>query len=228
MLESTEDGPETENLRKTMDDMVERWEAVKEKTTKDREVIDKVLPLAKTFRDTTDTFTDWLLPAERKLENFEKLVADRNTVARQQEIAKKLREEVLEQKAQFDTLEDAGKNVTEIAVKDNEVVKKEFNDVAERWEKLQVDLGELTTRLSVVEKLLEEFENRLEPIVKVVERGEEILKAVGPLGSDVEKNKEEINKIEVKYFALLYINCHFIVSSGHQICVRIKLCSVIT
>ena len=198
-LESTEDGAETEKLRKTVDDMVERWEAVKEKTTKDREVIDKVLPLAKLYRETTDAFTDWLLPTERKLENFEKLVGDRNTVARQQEITKKLSEEVLKQKPQFDTLEDAGKNVTEIAVKDNEVVKKEFNDVAGRWEKLQVDLGELTTRLGVVEKLLEVFENRLEPIMKVVEEGEEIIRTVSPLGSDVEKNKEEVNKIEVKY-----------------------------
>lgn len=200
-LENTEDGPETEQLKKNVDEMAGRWEAIKDKTTKDQAVIDKVLPLAKMFRDATDEFTDWLVPAERKLENFEKLFGDRITVARQQSVAKELSDDVLKQKPQFDTVEDSGKSVAEVAVKDIVVVKKEFDDVAGRWEKLQVDHGELTARLSVVEKLLEEFDNRLEPILKVVEHGENILNEVGHLGVDVEKNKEQVNKIEVRYVA---------------------------
>lgn len=156
-----------------------------------------MLPLAKVFRETTDVFTDWLKSAERKVETFEKLVGDQATVTRQNEIAAQINEEILSHKPEFTTLEDAGKEVTELAKKDNEKIKEEFNDVAERWEKLQVDLSERTAMLSAVDKLLGEFHKRLEPIAEVVERNENILKSVDPLGVDVEKNKVETQKVEV-------------------------------
>lgn len=151
------------------------------------------------FRETTDIFVDWLKSAERKVETFEKLVGDRAAVARQNEAATQINNEVVSHKPQFTTLEDAGKDVTDLAKKDNDKVKGEFDDIAERWEKLQVNLGELTARLSAVDRLLTEFENRLEPIVEVIERGEDILKSVIPLGIDVEKNKAEIQKVQVRH-----------------------------
>ena len=178
--------------------MVKRWENVKNKTAKDLAVIDEVLPLARKFREATDEFSDWLIPAEQKLENFENLVGDQSAIARQQEIATELREGVLRQKSKFEELEDSGKGVTDVAKKDQDVVRKEFDEVAGRWEKLQVDLAELSSQLSEVQKLLEEFNKRLGPIAKLVEQGEEVLKSVGPLGIDVERNKEEIDKIKVR------------------------------
>lgn len=153
--------------------------------------------MAKVFRETTDVFTDWLKSAERKVASFEKLVGDQAAITRQNETAVQINEEILSHKPEFTTLEDAGKEVTELAKRDSEKIKEEFNDVAERWEKLQVDLSEKTAMLSAVDKLLGEFLKRLEPIAEVVERNENILKSVNPLGVDVEKNKVETQKVEV-------------------------------
>lgn len=153
--------------------------------------------MAKVFRETTDVFTDWLKSAERKVETFEKLVGDQATITRQNETAAQINEEILSHKPEFTTLEDAGKEVTELAKRDNEKIREEFSDVAERWEKLQVNLSEKTAMLSAVDKLLGEFHKRLEPIAEVVERSENILKSVNPFGVDVEKNKVETQKVEV-------------------------------
>lgn len=153
--------------------------------------------MAKLFRETTDVFTDWLKSVEREVETFEGLVGDQTSVARQNETAGQVNEEILAHRPEFTTLEDAGKDVTGLAEKDNEMVKKEFDEVAERWEKLQVNLNEITARLSAVDKLLGEFDRRLEPIAEVIERCEESLKSVNSIGVDVEKNKAEIKRVQV-------------------------------
>lgn len=197
-LETTEPGDEREELKSKIDDLTKRWESVKEKTTESLAAIDEVLPLAKVFRETTDVFTDWLKSAERKVETFEALVGEQACVARQNESAAQINDEILSHKPEFTTLEDAGKDVTGLAKKDNDKVKDEFNDVAERWEKLQVDLSEITARLTAVDTLLGEFNKRLEPIVEVIDKCEDILKSVDPLGVDVDKNKVEIQKVQVR------------------------------
>jgi chromosome segregation ATPase len=197
-LETTEPGDEREELKSKIDDLTKRWESVKEKTTENLAAIDEVLPLAKVFRETTDVFTDWLKSAERKVETFEALVGEKACVARQNESAAQINDEILSHKPEFTTLEDAGKDVTGLAKKDNDKVKDEFNDVAERWEKLQVDLSEITARLTAVNTLLGEFNKRLEPIVEVIDKCEDILKSVDPLGVDVDKNKVEIQKVQVR------------------------------
>jgi chromosome segregation ATPase len=197
-LETTEPGDEREELKSKIDDLTKRWESVKEKTTENLAAIDEVLPLAKVFRETTDVFTDWLKSAERKVETFEALVGEQACVARQSESAAQINDEILSHKPEFTTLEDAGKDVTGLAKKDNDKVKDEFNDVAERWEKLQVDLSEITARLTAVNTLLGEFNKRLEPIVEVIDKCEDILKSVDPLGVDVDKNKVEIQKVQVR------------------------------
>ena len=197
-LETTEPGDEREELKSKIDDLTKRWESVKEKTTENLAAIDEVLPLAKVFRETTDVFTDWLKSAERKVETFEALVGEQACVARQNESAAQINDEILSHKPEFTTLEDAGKDVTGLAKKDNDKVKDEFNDVAERWEKLQVDLSEITARLTAVNTLLGEFNKRLEPIVEVIDKCEDILKSVDPLGVDVDKNKVEIQKVQVR------------------------------
>jgi chromosome segregation ATPase len=197
-LETTEPGDEREELKSKIDDLTKRWETVKEKTTESLAAIDEVLPLARVFRETTDVFTDWLKSAERKVETFEALVGEQACVARQNESAAQINDEILSHKPEFTTLEDAGKDVTGLAKKDNDKVKDEFNDVAERWEKLQVDLSEITARLTAVNTLLGEFNKRLEPIVEVIDKCEDILKSVDPLGVDVDKNKVEIQKVQVR------------------------------
>ena len=196
-LETMEPGDEREELKSKIDDVSKRWETVKEKATENLTAIDEVLPLAKVFRETTDTFIDWLKPAERKVETFEAVVGDQACVTRQSETATEINEEILAHKPEFITLEDAGKDVTELAKKDTDKVKDEFNDVAERWEKLQVNLSEITEKLSAVNILLGEFNNRLEPIVEVIEKCEDSLKSVNPIGVDVEKNQVEIQKVQV-------------------------------
>jgi chromosome segregation ATPase len=199
-LETTEPGDEREELKSKIDDLTKRWETVKEKTSENLAAIDEVLPLAKVFRETTDTFTDWLKSAERKVDTFEALVGDQTCVARQNETAAQINEEILSHNTEFTTLEDAGKDVTGLAKKDNEKVKDEFDGVAERWEKLQVDLSEITARLSAVSVLLGEFNRRLEPIVEVIEKCEDSLKSVNPVGVEVEKNKVEIQKVQAGCF----------------------------
>ena len=196
-LDSAEPGAEKEQLKKKIDDMMERWDTLKTKTAEDAAAIDETLPPAKKYREKTDEFLGWLAPTERKLENFEKLIGDRSSVARQQGVAKELSDDVLNHKPQFDELEDSEKRVTDVAKKDNHDVKKEFDEIAGRWEKLQIDLGERSTRLATVEKLLEEYNNKLGPVVKLIERGEETLKNASPLGIDVQKNKEQVKEIEV-------------------------------
>jgi chromosome segregation ATPase len=196
-LETTEPGDEREELNAKIDDVSQRWATVKEKTAENLAAIDEILPLAKVFRETTDVFVDWLKSAERKVETFEAPVGDQACVTRQNETAAQIDEEILGHKPEFTTLEDAGKDVTELAKRDSDKVKDEFNDVAERWEKLQIDLSEITAKLSGVATLLGEFNNRLEPIVEVIERCEDGLKSVNPVGVDVEKNQVEIQKVQV-------------------------------
>lgn len=196
-LDTAEPGLERDDLKSKIDDVVQRWATMKEKTTQNLASIDEVLPLAKVFRETTDVFTVWLKSAERKVETFEALIGEQAFVRRQSETAALIQDEILSHKPEFTTLEDAGKDVTGLAKKDNQKIKDEFNDVAERWEKLQVGLNETTAKLSAVDTLLGEFNKRLEPIVEVIERCEDDLKSVNPLGVDVDKNQVEIKKVQV-------------------------------
>ena len=196
-LGTAEPGLERDDLKSKIDDVVKRWATVKEKATENLASIDEVLPLAKVFRETTDVFTVWLKSAERKVETFEALIGEQASVRRQSETAAQIQDEILTHRPEFTTLEDAGKDVTDLAKKDNDKIKDEFNDVAERWEKLQVGLNETTARLSAVDTLLGEFNRRLEPIVQVLDRCENDLKSVNPLGVDVDKNQLEIQKVQV-------------------------------
>lgn len=196
-LETAEPGDEREELKSKIDDVTKRWTILEENTAESMAAIDEVLPLAKLFRETTDLFIEWLKSAERKVETFEALVGEQSSVARQSETAAQINQEILTHKSEFTTLEDAGKDVTGLAKKDNDNIKDEFNEVATRWEKLQVDLSEITSRLAEVDTLLREFSNRLEPIVEVIERCGNGLKAVQPLGVDVAKNIVEVQKVKV-------------------------------
>ena len=196
-LDTTEPGLERDDLKSKIDDVVKRWATVKENTAENLASIDEVLPLAKVFRETTDVFTMWLKSAERKVETFEALIGEQVSVRRQSETAAQIQDEIISHKPEFTTLEDAGKHVTNLAQKDNEKIKDEFNDVAERWEKLQVGLNDTTAKLSAVDTLLGEFNKRLEPILEVIERCENDLKFVNPVGVDVDKNQVEIKKVQV-------------------------------
>ena len=197
VAENLEDEPERESLERKIGDMKKRWEDVKTKVAERQDQLGNVEPQAQKYREEADNMAALLGDAEKQVEAFEPLCMDKGSMAKQKEILQEVLEVADKLKSDLPGVEKDSDGLKESAQKDQSIIEAEVEDLIARYEKLNLALSEREEQLSALEDAADQYHVTVQHVEDVFAQAYDVVDAPESFGTDTDKAKEKLAKIQV-------------------------------
>lgn len=199
LLESTEPGAEKDDLAKKLDDAKQRWDDVKAKAKDHNDRVNTAVPEATKYKEAVESLSPWLAEAEEKVDSLEPIPTDEKALKEREELVSALREEIEEHKPERDTTEEKSNAVADLTDTDKDDVLSEAKDITDRYDKLNAKCAEKEQELQDVKDAMQAYREALEPVQELLEKTENKIDDEEPISGDLDKNKDELEKIKVRF-----------------------------
>ena len=196
LVESTPEGDEKKALDDKISSIKEDWDKLKEKMDKRKDDIQEVNDLANALDDKKSKEIPSLEDIESKAEPLEKISADPEELAKQDEICKELLDSFLEHKPQYEDIVDTDNKLVEKAEADTEPVKEEADKLKDRLVEDEEKLKRSRATIDEMKKSLDDMKNKKQPVEEACVKAEALLDHSAPTGDDPEKADEQIAALE--------------------------------
>ena len=197
LVESTEPGAEREELENKLSDVKARWDEVKQKAADHMDLVNSTVPEAEKYQEAADSLGPWLPEAENALASLEPVAADEDSIAARKAAVKALRDDIEQHRADRDAVGEKSGAVTALAQADQETVEKQAQELTERYDNLDASCAAKEEELENVLNALEQYRVTRQPVDQMLDKAEAVLASLGPVSGDVDKNKEELDKLKV-------------------------------
>lgn len=198
LLESAEPGSEKDALDTKLADTKQRWHDVKQKIADHLNRVNKALPEAEKYDDSSKSLGPWLSETEEKLDSLKPIVANQDALDFLNETVAALRGSIDQHKPGRDTVSLTSQAVTDLAEVDVDVVKSKSKDMLDRYDKLDAALLSREKELTEVGRLLSHYQVLMKPVDALLKNVDAAFESQGPVSADVEKNKEDLEAIKVR------------------------------
>lgn len=197
LLESAEPGSEKDEIEAKLADTEKRWHDIKHNTADHLARVNKAVPEADKYNQSANNLGPWLAVAEEKLESLEPIVANPDALAELKKAVELLRDDINQHRPERDTVSVTSEAVIDLTEADGDIVRSEAKDVVERYDKLDASLASREKDLAEVCGLLDQYQGLVKPVDKLLENVDAAMESQGPISVDVEKNKEDLDRIKV-------------------------------
>lgn len=197
LLESTEPGPDKDELQSKVEDMKQRWDDIKEQVANHKAKVDAVLPEAAKYSEAAEALEPWLTDAEQKLASLDPISADKKVIKDRQELVNDMKDDIEKHRPERDTVDEKSSSVVDLSETDKEPLQSQAKDLIERFDRLNADCAGKEKELEGVEDALAMYSDALTPVQDVLDKAEDLLGDGQLVSGDVDKNKEELEKIKV-------------------------------
>ena len=197
LLENAEPSPDRDAMAGKLDDMKARWKAVKERTADRQAELDKHAPVIHDYHIKVDDFAAWLTELEKKVSSQDPVSCDNKVIAKQQDAAKALIEDLENHEPEFATVKGSASELVGNQPDDVYVVEAQIQYLIKLWESISVRLGHRKQQLASVEDMAEQYQGVVAPVQGLFARTEEGLIPLETVGCDVDKVKRELNSTKV-------------------------------
>ena len=195
MREKMESGDDKEQHQKNLEETTARWQAFKEKADNMQNKIDEVHETAGGYDKKNNKFKSWLDEAEKKLGKVKvKSYTPEDAEKTLQELEEIL-DDVFCHEPHFEDLNSAADADVECSQVDGDVVKAEFVKVKNRWDALNANAIKKKEEAEEVKEALDKYYSALQPVQEAFTQAEVVLEASEPLGTNVDKIKEELDQV---------------------------------
>lgn len=198
LLESSEPSEESKALEHSIDDVKIRWYCLREKVPEREEQILRVLPLARKFTNSAESFTGWLEVMEKRAEELEPTSLNKDDVTRKCNELKTLNDDVIAREPELRNTENIAKDLMKTASADELIVKAQIDDLSDRFNRLKRDLGTRLQKHNSLQIALKEFENNLEIIERIRDEAEELSNVKVLMASPVEDLLDQLRETKVQ------------------------------
>lgn len=205
LLESAEPGAEKDELEGKLADVEKRWNNIKQNTAEHLVRVDSALPEAEKYNESASSLVPWLTETEGKLASLEPIVASQDSVEKLNNSVRLIREDIDKHRPERYAVSEKSEAVIELTEADGDVVRSEAQDAVERYDELDTAFAAKEKELQEVQQLLDQYNNLMQPVDKMVEKIDAALESQGPISSDVAKNKEDLDNTKV----LFCVSCTF-------------------
>ena len=196
LFDSAEPGNEKDTLMEKLDNLKERWNDVKEKTYKRKEVLDEVVVLAIAFDEDKSKMLPWLDHVENKLDSLGCISVDPITLDTQEKELEELLDEVKKQRPLLDHLVECGEPLSEKPDADTEPVKETVDAVKKRYFELEKKLEDAKDKVEKMKNGVERFEAALKPVEELCDQAETALNEKEPFADDAVKGEKEVERLK--------------------------------
>lgn len=196
VLEATDPGVDRDALQQKLDNLKEKWEAMKSKATDREDNVALVIPEAKSFHTGMQAFDSWLGDTERKLEAINTDSVSPEELNQQQKVLEDLKEETESHRPDHELLNSTADSLKDKCKDNSYFVEVQIKDVNRRWEELLKDIESKETELQTAKDNVDGYLDALGTVEDVVQRAESTLECQEPTDLDVTKSKEDLAKVQ--------------------------------
>lgn len=196
VLEAAEPGPDRERWEHKLSDVSERWQKAVEKTQEQQETLEKVQPVAKTYRNAAVKFVPWLEATEKIVGPLEKTKCDPDVIAKQQAAVETALKEVGMHEPDFRDVGNLAGPALEIAQADEYIIEGEVQDIEKRWNALVKFLNNKEEQLGKIQEAAELYQSSQKACEKPFKDINEFLVSCKPSGTDQELAGKQREKAE--------------------------------
>lgn len=196
MLEKMLPGDEKDAHQANLDDTIARWQALKDNSEKLRNKIDEVHEVAEQYDKKSDKFTDWMDETEKKLGKIKPKSYTQDKANETLEEVSAILEDIFCHEPHFEDLKEAADTDIDCSQVDGDVVKAEFLEVKHRWDALNVTALKKKEDAEHVKEALDKYHSALQPVQEAFTQAETILSESEPLGTNVDKIREELEQVK--------------------------------
>lgn len=196
MLEKMEPGEDEERHQRKLEDITARWQAFKDKAENMQNKIDEVHEAAGQYDKKNNKFKSWLDEAEKKLGKVKVKSYTPEDADKTLEELEEILSDVFCHEPHFEDLNSAADTDVECSQVDGDVVNAEFVKVKNRWDALNANAMKKKEEAEEVKEALDKYYSALQPVQEAFTQAEVILEASEPLGTNVDKIKEELDQVK--------------------------------
>lgn len=204
LLESAEPGAEKDELEAKLADVEKRWNGIKRNTAEHVARVNSALPEAEKYNESASNLGPWLTETEEKLASLEPIVASKDSVEKLNNTVRLIREDIDRHRPERDAVSEKSEAVIGLTEADGDIVRSEAQDAVERYDELNTAFATEEKELQEVLQLLDQYNNVMQPVDKMVEKVDAAFESQGPISADVTKNKQDLDNIKVAMNFLSY------------------------
>ena len=195
-VDGMDDGGEKDALEEKMSDIKSRWSELKERSKDRKEILEDVVPQAKRYENATGVFLPWLSGVEKKAQDVEVILVEKEKIENQSEIVKQMSEELKEKKDVFNEIDESSATLLMNCDRDIAPLKESVDDVKKRWTLVNETVDNAARKIKDVREGIRSFENAVSPVEEVCAKVERQLEEMEPFGDDITKGDEQIDQLK--------------------------------
>lgn len=196
ILDTSEPGPDRDNLEQKLNDTTSQFENLKAKTSDRQERLDKVVPLSRKHKYESQTFKPWLVSAEKRVGNLQPLTCDKTVLDKQLKSLEELDHEIEDRKPDLQELNDTAADLVESCQADRFIVEGDTQDVNKRYDALEAAVEDLKKKVQSVKEAVEKYDQNVCPVQNSLDDIEKAIKSHDPVGIDLINGKQDLVDIE--------------------------------
>ncbi|XP_072947988.1 microtubule-actin cross-linking factor 1 isoform X2 [Epargyreus clarus] len=169
--------PAHQNLRKDLDRIQTQWDKLKRETVDRHNRLQAAMEHCRKYSKAQESFLPWLADAEERLARLPPAAASRKDVERQLRDLQLVRNDVWKRSGEYENNKTLGETFISSCDVDQEVVRKQLDNMKDRWDKLNNEVLQQVEYLESTARKLGEFAERVRAVDAPLARCEERLTA---------------------------------------------------
>ncbi|XP_055390513.1 dystonin isoform X41 [Condylostylus longicornis] len=189
--------PAVKDIKKKLDKLNQLWNEAQNATKKRGKSLDEALVIAEKFWKQLKAVMETLKELEETLSSQEPPAAQPQEIKKQQVALQEIRQEIDQTKPEVEEVRRKGHNLMSLCGEpDKPEVKKNIEDLDHAWDNITALYAKREENLiDAMEKAME-FHETLQNLLKFFARAEERFAGLGPIGSDIEAVKRQIEQLK--------------------------------
>ena len=195
-VDGMEDGSEKDSFKDKISDIASRWSELKDKSNERKEILDDVVPQTRRYETAKGNLLPWLIDVEKRLQDVEVILVDKDKIEKQEELVKQLLGELNEHKSYFNEMSDSSGTLLMNCDRDIAPLKESVDDVKQRWTYVNETIQTAVRKIKDVSEGIKTFEKAVSPVEEVCLKVEKGLEELEPFGDDMKKGEEQIEELK--------------------------------
>ena len=191
-------GDEKDGLKEKISDVKARWSDLKERSKDRKEILEDVVPQTKRYETAKGKLLPWLSDVEKKVQDVEVILVDKDKIEKQEELVMQLLEELKEHKDSFNEMIESSTSLLMNCDRDIAPLKESMDEVKKRWTVANETIQDAVKKIKDVSEGIRTFENAVSPVEEVCFKVEKGLEELQPFGDDIKKGEAQVE--ELKFF----------------------------
>ena len=196
ILATSEPGPDREILEHKLSDTTNTWHTIKKEAVDRQDLLNQVVPLAKTFHSVMKDFNPWLTDTEKRLRAAEPLLCQQESITKNLKTVLELKEEISDHKGDLVELEKVSLCLLDCCSADKFVIEGTMQEVNKRYEELSDGASALKDKLVSLNVALERYHMVVAPVEELLNNTQKVLESRQPTGININQGKDQLTKIE--------------------------------